>query len=151
MISPAKRLLQGALLGDVVESMTGHDIIVKRSPNRFSKVDNEQKTKCSYSTQAFSGLTIVGVAKVSWEGNLDYYHCILNSRMRHYLKKTRSRPVITYYDPTKAILKRSFTHRTRFGTLHICERLYLKRIRCLTPSVKRARISDAGRVAIKLN
>ncbi len=131
MKSPSKQLLKGALLGDIVESLTGHDVIVQRSPSHSSHMQGSSMIRCSHTSRAFAGHTLVGTAEVIWEGAPDDYYKLLKSRMKDYLKENHARPINESFDAENKVLSRRFTLKSRTGTLHIHEKLFLKQIQLL--------------------
>lgn len=137
MKSPSKQLLKGALLGDVVESLTGHDVIVQRSPSHSFHMQGSSTIRCSHTSRAFAGHTLVGIAEVIWEGAPDDYCKLLKFRMKDYLKENRVRPINESFDPENEVLSRRFTLKSRTGTLHVHEKLFLKQIQLLPRQMNR--------------
>jgi hypothetical protein len=131
MTSPSKQLRDGALLGDVVESMTGHDVVIQRSPSHRAHMPGGSVVKCSHTSRAFAGDALVGTAEVTWEGTPDDYSKLLKFRMKDHLKASRARPINESYDPTGKVLNRHFILKSGAGTLHIHEKLFLKEIQLL--------------------
>jgi Acetyltransferase (GNAT) family len=104
MTTPTQQLFDGILLGDVVESMTGQDVNIKRSPSYCAEIVGSHLTRCSHRTRAYAGRTLLGTAEIVWEGAATYYAALLKSRMKDYLKSQQAQPVIESYDPDKGIL-----------------------------------------------
>jgi len=128
MTKPIQQLFEGGLLGDIVESMTGYDVNIERSPSLCENITGSHLTRCSHRTRAFAGSTLLGTAEVVWEGGASSYAILLKSRMKDYLKSQRARPVIESYDPDKGILARAFMLESPSGVLHIQEKLFIHSI-----------------------
>lgn len=148
MRSPSQILLHGALLGDVVESLTGKDVVIKRSPSRKIHAATGANMRCSHSSRAFCGKTLVGSAKVIWDGALDDYAKLLNIRMKEYLKANHAQPVNESYDSNNGVLSRNFTIESKAGLLCIHEKLFLKRLDSLFRKNKVDEISKGTRFLI---
>jgi hypothetical protein len=136
MNSPTDQLLEGALLGDVVEAMTGHDVVIRRSGSRHTPISGSKDVRCSHSTRAFSNDVLLGTAKVVWEGTPEQYVNLLNGRMKKFLKEHGVRPVNKDYDEDNGVLTRCFTLRTVAGLLNVEEKLFLSQIGALSGSAK---------------
>lgn len=128
MKSPSAQLLGGALLGDVVESLTGCDVIVQRTPPRSIAVAGSSKVRSTYTTCAFSNEKLLGTAEVVWEGAPEHCAMLLNVRMKQYLKERGARPTNESYDASKGVLARRFVLESEAGVLCIQEKLFLKAI-----------------------
>ena len=131
MTTPTQQLFDGVLLGDVVESMTGHDVNIERSPSHRADITGTHLTRCSHRTRAYAGHTLLGTAEIVWEGAATYYAALLKSRMKDYLKSQQAQPVIESYDPDKGILKRAFMLESSSGVLHVREQLFVHKIESL--------------------
>lgn len=138
MSSPSRLLLDGALLGDVVESLTGQDIIVERSKSKCEAVTGGLITHCSHTVRAFAGSTLVGTAKVIWKGESDGYSDLLRGRMRNYLREHGVRPINESFDTKNEVLSRRFKLKSQKGMLCIHEKLFLKQIQLLPSGAKGA-------------
>ena len=122
MKSPVKELLQGALLGDVVEALTGGDLRIDRSPAIYSR------GRYSHTTRAFLGDMLLGTATVTWNGDITSYKTLLKVRMKVYLRQQKVLPVIVRHSKKTGLLHRHFALKTLAGELSICETLFTKRI-----------------------
>lgn len=136
MTTPVQQLLDGVLLGDIVESMTGHDIKIERSPSHCAEIIGSHLTRCSHRTCAYSGHKLLGTADVIWEGAATSYAVLLNSRMKDYLKGQQAQPVIESYDPDNGILARAFMLESPSGVLHIHEKLFVHSIESLVHTIR---------------
>lgn len=124
-------LFDGALLGDVVESITGHDVSITRYLVHRGSSAECNPTQWCHSTHAYAGKTLLGTADVVWEGTEDSYAELLATRMKTYLNGHRARPVIGSYDPGSGILARAFSVESKKGLLKIEEKLFVNDIESL--------------------
>lgn len=131
MKSPSKKLLDGELLGDVIESLTGRDVSIRRSTPRRIGLPGSSAAAWSHTTRAFSGQTLVGTAKVIWSGSQADYSALLKSRMREHLREKNAQPVNEHFDPKNGVLVRRFMLKSSMGTLQIHETLFLRQIQLL--------------------
>ena len=132
MTRTTRQLFEGALLGDVVEAMTGYDLNIKRSPSYCENIVGSHLTRCSHRTRAYADHTLLGTAEVIWEGAAISYAVLLKSRMKDYLKSQQVQPVIESYDYDRGILVRAFILESPSGVLNIQEKLFMHTIEALT-------------------
>lgn len=133
MSSPREKLLRGALLGDIVEEITGRDArIVRSQPSKAH--DHEGQVIHLYSSKAYSGRYLVGTARVLWKGKATAYSVMLKERMRDFLRNRHVQPNIVHIDASKGVLDRDFSYHAPDGFLNIQERIFLNKIECLLPN-----------------
>ena len=127
MTSPTQQLFRGALLGDVIEQITGRDPRIKRS--NVTKTRNQKGTHtCSHKTRICSGRYLIGVAEVVWTGKSKAYSKLVRERMRRFLKRNNIMPIVRSKNISKGILVRNFAFRSADGHLNIGERIFLKKL-----------------------
>lgn len=136
MNTPTQQLFDGSLLGDIVESITGHDLTIARSLSHHEAIQGGYLTRCSHRTRAYAGQSLLGTAYVVWEGTATYYAKLLTLRMRNYLKSHKAHPVIKSYDSDKGILVRHFMIETPSGFLHIHEKIFMLSVALLINSYR---------------
>src|SRR5262252_6121451 len=84
-LSPERKILQGELLGDVVEQITGKDLRIHRFGFGRAK-HHKGKSICQHQTKAYAGRFLVGTAHVVWIGSVAEYTKLIRQRMRIVLK-----------------------------------------------------------------
>jgi hypothetical protein len=140
MMSASEELFNGAFLGDVVESLTGHDVLIRRTRSRRFPVTGSAVVRSSYVSRAYSGRTLLGTAEVTWEGAPGAWLRIRNARMKEHLKKHRVRATNESYDPSRQVLHRRFRLKSKAGILEIRETLFLRRVQLLARHAEKALI-----------
>lgn len=123
MRSLIELLIDGALLGDVVETLTGQDVTIERSPPNYSKIPGGIAIRCTHNTHAFLGDILLGTAEVVWEGEITSYELLIKVRMKKYLRQHHACPVVESYNPKEGLLKRNFFLESPSGILLIREKL----------------------------
>jgi hypothetical protein len=128
--SPRRELLKGALLGEVVERITGKDArIVRFDFSRSRHTDG--KTICRYQVKSYAGRILVGSAQVQWVGPLGEYRKLLRRRMRNTLRQRNARPVTLSTSNVNGTIRRKFSLRLGKGQLDIQEHLSFRKLELL--------------------
>ena len=143
MTTATQQLFDGVLLGDIVETMTGHDVSIERSPSQCKDITGSYFVRCFYKTRAYADYNLLGTAEVIWEGTVNSYASLIKSRMKDYLNSQKARPVIESYDPDKGILARTFMVKSPSNVLHIKERLFVHSIESLIKKFEELRKASA--------
>jgi hypothetical protein len=127
MQTPLQKLFSGALLGDVIEQLTGQDLRIKRY-NITKRRQGNGKFVCSHRTQIYSGRFLIGVAHAIWTGKSSAYTKLMRERMRSFLKRQHAKPIKILKRDSDDVLIRLFSLTTNDGSLKIEERIFLKKL-----------------------
>ncbi len=120
--SAKQKLLKGALLGELVEQITGKDARIVRFDFRRSRRADGMAV-CRHQAKSYAGRTLVGIAQVQWTGPLGEYQELLRRRMRTVLKRRKATPVILSTRGASGTIRRKFSLRLGKGQLQIEEQI----------------------------